>query len=108
MTTQTHNFMGVPRSLTLRPAELLKAGERIWNLEKLFNVREGFSRKDDLPPERWLREPLDFYGEQKPPLEVKEINSMLDQYYQERGWDASVGIPTKQSLEQLSLDNFMD
>ncbi|MBI4595209.1 MAG: hypothetical protein HY730_02400 [Candidatus Tectomicrobia bacterium] len=73
---------------------------------KTFNVREGFSRKDDLPPERWLKEPLDFYNEQKPPLNADEINEMLDHYYQERGWGVSKGIPTEETLNNLGLTSF--
>ena len=45
-------------TLQLTPGELSEAGERINNLERLFNVREGFSRKNDTLPERFLKEPL--------------------------------------------------
>ncbi len=79
--------------------ELLKVGERIWNLQKLYNIKRGFGRKDDTLPDRLLTEPL---KEGAPAGQVSRIHEMLDEYYALRGWDAE-GIPTKEKLRELGL-----
>lgn len=78
--------------------EILLKGERIWNLEKQFNVAAGVE-KDTLPP-RLLREKLP-----SGPAEgkVNELHTMLKEYYAARGWDAE-GIPTQEKLTALKLD----
>ncbi len=81
-------------------AELLKIGERIWNLQKLYNVKRGFGRKDDTLPERLLTEPL---TERAPTGQVSRVPEMLDEYYTLRGWDLE-GIPTKEKLQELGLE----
>lgn len=77
-----------------------KTGERIYNLERAFLVREGFSRKDDTLPPRLLEEPLP-----EGPAEGHTVNlaPMLDAYYEFRGWDKD-GKPTKEKLQELGLD----
>jgi aldehyde:ferredoxin oxidoreductase len=82
--------------------ELLKAGERIWNLQRLFNVREGISRKDDTLPARMLKE-SQTKGSAKG--QIVELEPMLDEYYKLRGWD-NMGIPTKRKLEKLGIKEF--
>lgn len=81
-------------------AELLKVGERIWNLQKLYNIKRGFGRKDDTLPERLLKEPL---KEGAPAGQVWKGDEMLDEYYTLRGWDRE-GIPTPEKLRELSLE----
>ena len=80
-------------------AELLLAGERIWNLEKLFNLRAGFSRKDDTLPPRLLREPMPAGPAAGKTVPLEE---MLGEYYRLRGWDEQ-GRPTKEKLAALRL-----
>lgn len=81
--------------------ELLRAGERIWNLEKLFNLEAGLTRQDDYLPPRLLNEPVSS-GPSKG--KVTELEVMLDEYYEIRGWDKE-GVPTDEKLEELSLEN---
>lgn len=83
--------------------DLLTIGERIYNLERLFNIREGFSRKDDILPKRFLETPL-----QDGPSKGKivPLNDLIDEYYMVRNWDES-GIPTDNLLEKLSLKRLM-
>ncbi|USS40947.1 aldehyde ferredoxin oxidoreductase family protein [Thermococcus aggregans] len=86
--------------------EYLKVGERIWNLTRVFNIREaGISRKDDTLPPRVFEEPLPMPpdGEEKIRLPKEEFEKMLEEYYTLRGWDEN-GIPTKEKLEELGLD----
>lgn len=85
--------------IDLSDEEMLKIGERIWNLEKLFNIEAGFSRADDTLPPRLLNEALTS-GPAKG--KVAQIDKMLDKYYEVRGWD-KYGIPTIEKLEELSI-----
>ncbi len=80
--------------LDYSPGKLMKAAERIINIKRLFNVREGAARKDDCYPEGHL-----------PPEREKEFQGFLSRYYQAHGWDEETGIPTPQKLEELSLED---
>jgi aldehyde:ferredoxin oxidoreductase len=75
--------------------DLLLAGERIWNLERLYNLREGFTAEDDRLPTRLLSEP-------NATGEVVRLGEMLEEYYRFRGWGAD-GVPTQEKLEILGL-----
>lgn len=84
-------------------AELERVGERIVNLERLFNVREGVRRRDDVLPWKVMHEPIPdgpSAGMHCPP---EELDRMLDAYYALRGWDAD-GVPTPAHLRALGLD----
>jgi len=83
------------------PGYLRSVGERICNLERAFNVREGFRRKDDTLPRRVLTEPL-----LKGPAEgqvVRSLDAFLDEFYDECGWTRE-GIPTVEKLRELRLE----
>ena len=82
--------------------ELERVGERVINLERLFNVREGVRRSDDALPWRVMHEPIPdgpSAGAYCPP---EELDGMLDRYYALRGWDAD-GVPTPGRLAALDL-----
>ena len=79
--------------------EMLLAGERIWNIERLFNQRAGLSRKDDTLPKRMLAEPMPA-GPAKG--RTVPLHKMLPEYYRLRGWDAE-GKPTRKKLASLGL-----
>lgn len=81
---------------------LLNAAERIINLERLYNVKIGFTRKDDTIPKRFLETPLST-GESKG--QVVDLDTLLDEYYAVMGWDVN-GIPTKEKLRELDLLHF--
>jgi aldehyde:ferredoxin oxidoreductase len=80
-------------------ARLLEAGERIWNLERQFNLAAGFTAKDDTLPKRLLTEGART-GPQKG--KVAELGRMLPEYYQVRGWTAE-GVPTPETAARLGL-----
>ena len=82
------------------PDELWTAGERIWNAERQFLSRAGFSRKDDTLPLRVTHEPLPDGPAQG---QVCHLEEMLEEYYQERGWDQD-GLPTEAKLHELGLN----
>lgn len=90
---------GVPEFGDL--AYLNTAAERVYNLEHLFNIREGFSRKDDTLPRRMLAEPLGKGASQG--AVIKKLDTLLDEYYQARGWNRE-GVPTAEKLKQLGLE----
>jgi aldehyde:ferredoxin oxidoreductase len=73
--------------------EYLKCGERIWNLERLFNVRAGLSRKDDTLPERFF---------EKGGIDRAGFEKTLDEYYLLRGWDEN-GVPQGRSAKRWIL-----
>ncbi|MEM2896928.1 MAG: aldehyde ferredoxin oxidoreductase family protein [Candidatus Bathyarchaeia archaeon] len=82
-------------------AERIKIiGERIVNLQRAFNIREGISRKDDALPERFTKTPA---PEGPPKGHVVELEKMLDEYYELRGWDKKTGLIPKEKLEKLGL-----
>jgi aldehyde:ferredoxin oxidoreductase len=80
--------------------DLQLAGERIWNLERLYNLRAGFTREDDTLPPRFLNEPLQEGGSAG---QVVHLDEMLAEYYRFRGWTAE-GIPTPKKLAALGLN----
>ena len=84
-------------------ADLERIGERIWNLERLFNVREGMGRSDDFPPRRLLEEPIATGPARGERLNRKSYEQMLTEYYRLRGWDSETGIPTNEKLLELAL-----
>jgi aldehyde:ferredoxin oxidoreductase len=81
--------------------ELLEVGERVWNLERLFNQRAGFTHQDDRLPDRFLTEPLEGGPAQG---QVSHVLEMLPKYYQLRGWSED-GVPLAETLHRLGLKN---
>lgn len=87
---------------TLSMDEALQIGERATNMARIFNLREGFSRKDDTLPERL------FQGLENGPLQGNaipraEFEQALTSLYRIKGWDPESGIPSHERLEALSL-----
>ena len=81
---------------------LRKAGERIVNLERAFNAREGINRADDTLPERFRSEPLRTHGAPGDGQMVTRLDKFLDDYYDFRGW-TRYGIPSREKLQELGL-----
>jgi aldehyde:ferredoxin oxidoreductase len=78
---------------------MLLAGERIWNVERLFNLAAGLTAKDDTLPKRLLEQPM-LKGNAEG--QVNRLYEMLPEYYQLRGWDEN-GVPTQEKLDELGL-----
>ncbi len=83
--------------------EMMTIGERIYNLQRLFNVREGLTRKDDYLPYRITHDPISNGVSKGSYVKEEELQDMLDQYYMVRGWSKE-GIPTKMQLFKLGLE----
>ena len=81
--------------------EFVKTGERLMNMDRLFNVREGFSRKDDHVPYRMANEDVPHFGYKK--IDQVTLDGMLDEYYTANGWDPQSSVPTRPKLEELGL-----
>lgn len=80
--------------------DLMMVGERVWTLERLYNLREGFSKEDDTLPGRLLNEPV--LAGPSEGFTVK-LAPMLEEYYAFRGWDKN-GVPKPAKLKELSLE----
>ena len=86
-------------AVEITPEQIVKVGERIYNLWRVVNAREGFSRKDDNFPQRWLQEPLKHGDKQLvlqdyfdvAPVSPDDVERMLDAFYEEKGWDVKRG-----------------
>jgi len=88
--------------MNLTVNQVIQVADRVCNLERAFNVREGASRKDDSLPYRVMNVPIPS-GPSKGQFIPKEaFNKELDSYYQNRGWDAT-GVPKKETLVELGL-----
>lgn len=81
--------------------DFIQAGERIWNLEKLYNLEAGIDPSEDTLPKRLLNDPIPD-GPSKG--WVHKLDELLPLYYEARGWDAN-GIPTPERLKELGLEN---
>ena len=79
--------------------DFVKVGERTWNLEKMWNLRAGFTAADDTLPKRLLKE-----GHKEGPSKgvTVDLDAMLPVYYKERGWSKE-GIPSDEKLAELGL-----
>ena len=89
--------------LELSEDELRLTGERIYNLEKMFNYREGFRREDDALPERFFKDAFTVGDEKGAVLDRAEFKQTLDEYYTGRGWDPITTRPSEATLNKLSL-----
>jgi aldehyde:ferredoxin oxidoreductase len=98
---ETADWLRALTGFDLDGRDVQRAGERIVNLERLFNAREGIGRRDDMLPARFLREPLNATGSSRGA--VLELEPMLDEYYRARGWDTATGLPRPEKLRELGL-----
>jgi len=79
--------------------DFMKTGDRIWNLERLWNLKAGLTKADDTLPDRVLKEPIQT-GPSKG--DISHLDVMMPEYYKLRGWDED-GVPTEVKLRSLAL-----
>ena len=90
--------------IEMSPDELQRAGERINNLGRLINIREGLTRKDDTLPWKVMHVPIPDEGPSKGSfVSQEELDLLLDDYYEVRGWNKE-GIPTIEKLKELGME----
>lgn len=95
--------------------DLLNVGGRAHAIHKILNLREGFTRKDDKFPDRWFEPLIGVNGEEvqledyfRNRLSREDCEKILDDYYDELGWDIKLGIPSKGKLVELGLGDIAD
>jgi aldehyde:ferredoxin oxidoreductase len=93
----------------MRWEELLGVSERIWHLTRAYSAREieDFGRSYDYPPHRLYNDPIPDGPNQGHCLSPAEVDQLLDEYYQARGWDQN-GIPTAKTLRRVGLDKLVE
>jgi len=92
-------MVNVVTGLNYSDDELLEVGTRIYNLEREFNSKAGFTRQDDMLPSRFLEEDLEEGSSRN---RVVHLDKMLDEYYAVRGWDEN-GIPMEVTKKKLGI-----
>ena len=97
------NLLSSLTGMEYRGEDLLKVGERTINLQRLFNIREGFDIKDDVIPDRVKQRPLFGAYKDEDRCVIQDYNGMLKEYYQARGWDTKTGMPNNEKLKELGL-----
>jgi aldehyde:ferredoxin oxidoreductase len=93
--------------IELNPADLIRVGERVNVLARCFNLREGFSRKDDYLPRRMIEEPIPGGPSQGQRVSQEDHDWLLDRYYDLYGYDGR-GVPTRERLRTLDLPGLAD
>ena len=99
----TADLMEALTGFSYNPDEIVRVGERVNNLARAFNVREGFKRQHDILPKRLMEEPLAEGASKGAVINTKDLNTMLDEYYTVRNWNLETGTPTKEKLSELGL-----
>jgi len=91
--------------LEMSPLDIWTVAERANNMERLFNIREGLTRKHDWLVDRYFDEPtkLGIPGVQGRTIDREKFKKMIDEFYQHHGWDEN-GVPTPQTLKRLGID----
>ena len=98
---------GIVTGFEITPEEMRKAGERINNIARIFNVREGLGRKDDTLPYKVMHLPVPDEGPSKGAyVTKKELDFLLDDYYETRGWTRD-GVPSTEKLKELGMEDLI-
>jgi aldehyde:ferredoxin oxidoreductase len=90
------------------PQDIMKLGERLFNLLKAYPTRQCLDRKDDHLPGRFYTEPLPEGPARGTVLSRETVDQLLDEYYGLRGWDKKSGLPTEEKLLELGLGSLVD
>jgi aldehyde:ferredoxin oxidoreductase len=96
------NLLSSVTGISFTSEDVQRVGERVNNISRLFNIREGFTRSDDTFPQRLMNEPIKGGPSKSQLISKDDLNLMLDEYYEVRGWDNS-GRPTAAKLKELDI-----
>ena len=99
------NILNAVTGLHLNAGQLQRLGQRVFTVERLFNVRCGKGPKDDWLPKRFFTEPVTVEGTQRV-CDERAFQQMHTEYYDAMGWD-SEGVPTEEILQKLELNDFV-
>ena len=103
---QVEDVLSIVRAATgwdVSLPDLLRIGERATNMARAFNIREGFSRKDDVLPER-LYQPLESGALTGVALPREAFEQMLTDLYEIKGWDPATTAPSRARLRELGIE----
>jgi aldehyde:ferredoxin oxidoreductase len=100
------HFMSAITGLEWSEKDFMMAGERIFNLEKLFNFREGFTSEDDILPERFYTEPYTHGPAEGAVVKREGFAGTVAKYYEDRGWDKATSKPLPEKIAELGLTYF--
>ncbi len=100
---QFSKLIALSTGLTFTPKDLKTIGERIYTLERMMLIEDGFSRQDDTLPKRYFNEPISEGPAQGNVILRKEFSEILDEYYRLHGWDEN-GVPKRNTLKRLGID----
>lgn len=103
----TLDMLNAATGFNMDESKLIKAGERTWNLTRVFNIREGFSGEDDYIPQRFFEEPLLSGVAKGKKISRTEFDKALSEYYDLRGWNEEGFVP-KAKLNDLELEEYWD
>lgn len=84
--------------------ELRMIGERIWNISRIFNIREGFKREDDALPPKMFNEALKGGKTDGKAVDPAQFRESLTEYYRLRGWCEESGKPREETLKKLGVE----
>ena len=102
--THCAKMLSACTGIEVTPVQLMKVGERIFNLQRMYMVKCGFSSKDDDFPAKFYDEAIPDGPAKGARLSREDIDKLKQEYYQLRGWD-KMGVPSAQKLHDLELDN---
>jgi len=100
-------LLSTATGLEYTPEMLMKAAERVFNIEHMFDVREGTRRESETMPWRYYEEPCPDGPDKGRLLEKEKWEKLKDEYYDQRGWDKKTAIPTSKKLRELGLDDLI-
>ena len=107
--TLATDFYNACSGRNLSEQDMLKVGERTWNIEKSYNTRCGATRADDMIPKRFFEEPLKGDGPSGGAgVDRGKFEAILDEYYDDRGYEKKTGLPKRETLERLDLTDIAD
>jgi aldehyde:ferredoxin oxidoreductase len=98
----TADLVNAATGMNFTADDIARIGERLNNVARLFNIGEGFTRRDDSFPKRLMTEPIKAGASRGQLISQKDLDEMLDEYYAERGWDKN-GTPIPAKLKELGL-----
>jgi aldehyde:ferredoxin oxidoreductase len=110
LTQITEDHVAVVRLVTgMEPTinDLIDIADRVYTLERAFNIREGESRSSDTLPVRFMTEPIPSGPAAGKCVPKETLDKLLDETYEKRGWDKVTGYPTRETLHRLGLDSLI-
>jgi aldehyde:ferredoxin oxidoreductase len=102
-----HEWLSAATGMDISHEDLLRIGDRIINLERAINSRFGIRRKDDTLPQRFIKQPLPSGPAKGETFTKKQLESMIDNYYDLRGWDKTTGLHLKEKLIDLGMKDVL-